>query len=188
MKTLSLVHSIELPFSGNLLKEAICVGDCDNDGFGEIVVGNTDGELFIYRSNKCIFYASDLGCISAISIGDLLNVSKNVIVVVTAEGWCHIFDVCDFETGFSSQNYMNQDKGDRDCFHHTSAPPDAKSIIPFHSQRIVCNTKIVLLGDVNADNCIEMVLSLTDRVVRTYRWKPERRPSIDQVCFFRLTN
>lgn len=43
MKTLSLVDCLELKFPGNILKEALCFGDVDNDGFNEIIAGNTDG-------------------------------------------------------------------------------------------------------------------------------------------------
>lgn len=41
---------------------------------------------------------------------------------------------------------------------------------PVHVQRIPANTKVLLLHDVNADGLIELVIGLTDRVVRTYQW------------------
>lgn len=40
-----------------------------------------------------------------------------------------------------------------------------------HSQRIPANAKDILLADVDGDGLIEMVLGLTDRVVRSYRWQ-----------------
>ena len=39
-----------------------------------------------------------------------------------------------------------------------------------HVQRIPPNTKVVLIADVDNDNSNEMILGLTDRVVRSYRW------------------
>jgi len=39
-----------------------------------------------------------------------------------------------------------------------------------HVQRIPTNTKIVLIADVDKDGANEMILGLTDRVVRSYRW------------------
>ncbi|KRT82058.1 hypothetical protein AMK59_4701, partial [Oryctes borbonicus] len=39
-----------------------------------------------------------------------------------------------------------------------------------HVQRLPPNTKDILLGDIDGDGLIEMVLGLTDRVVRSYRW------------------
>ncbi|KAI4472029.1 integrin alpha repeat domain-containing [Holotrichia oblita] len=39
-----------------------------------------------------------------------------------------------------------------------------------HVQRIPPNTKDILLGDIDGDGLIEMVVGLTDRVVRSYRW------------------
>lgn len=39
-----------------------------------------------------------------------------------------------------------------------------------HTQRIPTNTKVVLIADVDKDNANEMIIGLTDRVVRSYRW------------------
>lgn len=39
-----------------------------------------------------------------------------------------------------------------------------------HVQRIPTNTKVVLVADVDEDGANEMILGLTDRVVRSYRW------------------
>ena len=41
-----------------------------------------------------------------------------------------------------------------------------------HTQRIPANVKDVIIGDINGDGSCELVISLTDRVVRTYRWLP----------------
>lgn len=39
-----------------------------------------------------------------------------------------------------------------------------------HVQRIPTNTKVVLVADIDKDGANEMILGLTDRVVRSYRW------------------
>lgn len=39
-----------------------------------------------------------------------------------------------------------------------------------HKQRIPANTKDIILADIDGDGLTEMVLGLTDRVVRSYRW------------------
>lgn len=39
-----------------------------------------------------------------------------------------------------------------------------------HKQRIPANCKDIILADIDGDGMIEMVLGLTDRVVRSYRW------------------
>ena len=41
--------------------------------------------------------------------------------------------------------------------------------LPVHTQRIPANVKDLIICDVNADGSTELVISLTDRVVRTYR-------------------
>lgn len=39
-----------------------------------------------------------------------------------------------------------------------------------HVQRIPTNTKVVIVADVDRDGANEMIIGLTDRVVRSYRW------------------
>jgi hypothetical protein len=187
MRTLSLVDCIELKFPGNILKEAMSFGDVDNDGANELIVGNTDGELLIFKDQKCICRAFDLGCIVAIAVGDLLNIGKNVTVVVTTEGYCHVFDV---EDELSSAPPMGPEEDvsikrepsvrslSVESVSGTTNPADMdyRVIQQFHTQRIVSNTKIMFLADVNDDGMTELVLGLTDRIVRTYKWNPEPAP------------
>jgi hypothetical protein len=177
MKTLSLVDCLELKFSGSILKEALCLGDVDNDGASELVVGNSDGELFIFKDDKCICRAFDLGCIAAVAVGDLLNINKNVTVVITTEGYCHVFDIEDelrapilecFST-FKQNSSITGSITSTENFQSS----DSRVIQQFHSQRIVANTKAIFLADVNDDGLIELVCGLTDRVLRTYKWNPE---------------
>jgi len=179
MKTLSLVDCVELKFPGNILKEALCFGDVDNDGANELIVGTTDGELIIFKDKKCICRAFDLGCIVSIAVGDLLNIGKNVTVVVTTEGYCHVFDV---EDELSAPVIIpDEDNGREPSMSSLSLdnisipvnPMDYRVIQQFHTQRIVSNTKIMLLADVNDDGLVELILGLTDRVVRTYKWNPQ---------------
>ncbi|CAL8114926.1 unnamed protein product [Orchesella dallaii] len=166
MRSLSLVECIEVKFTGKILKDALCLGDCDNDGLSELVVGNTDGELFIYRGDRCICKSSELGTISAIVVGDLLNISKNVTVVITIEGWCHLFDV---EYEMNVEDF----KDDLSSIEASASIAEFKMIQPFHSQRIVCNIKGAKLGDANNDRKNELIVGLTDRVLRTYQWCSE---------------
>ncbi|CAG7833710.1 unnamed protein product [Allacma fusca] len=165
MRTLSLVDCIELKFSGNILKNAICFGDCDNDGLNELILGNSSGELAIFRDERCICASSELGTIAALAVGDLLNIGRNVLVVVNIEGWCHIFDV---ETEINSYQKQDEVDGPLQCL-----PIDYCLIWPFHSQRIPPNTKTLHVGDINQDGLTEMIVGLTDRVLRTYQWRIE---------------
>lgn len=169
MKTLSLVDCLELKFNGVIMKEALALGDVDNDGINELVVGNSGGEMFVFKGNKCVCRAFDLGCVAAVAVGDLLNIHRNVTVIVTTEGYCHVFDV-EEELQVTRQDHQSGSGGSldnsKDCL-------DARIIQQFHSQRIVANTKAVFLADVNDDGLIELVCGLTDRVLRTYKWNPE---------------
>ncbi len=43
----------------------------------------------------------------------------------------------------------------------------------YDRQRLPPNVKEALLFDVNNDGLVELIVALTDRVVRTYQWKPK---------------
>jgi len=146
MRAVSFVDRIELDFSGSVFKNAITLGDVDNDGMYELVVGNQNGEVFIFKgtNNKYWRRACDLGMVTALVIGDVFNKGANSLVAVNGEGWCYIFD-------FTAEN-------------------EGELMRPTHVQRIPANAKVLLLHDVNADGLLELVIGLTDRVVRTYQW------------------
>ncbi|OTF73104.1 hypothetical protein BLA29_003286, partial [Euroglyphus maynei] len=65
-RSLSLVDSIEFKFDGNISKNAIALGDCDNDKKNELVIGTLNGELLIYKNDfkNSQALTKDLGMIS----------------------------------------------------------------------------------------------------------------------------
>lgn len=151
MRVASFVNHLEFEFEGNINKNAICLGDVDNDGQNELIVGNEKGVLAVFKGENPhpVHVGTELGMVSAISVGDVFNTGLNVLVVVTGCGYCYIYD---FEDD------------------HLGEPTEKKVLQPVHAQRIPANVKIMLIGDVNGDGFSELVVALTDRVVRTYRW------------------
>ena len=95
VRSVSFVEHVTLEFSGNILQEALALGDVDNDGGNELVLGNVDGELSIFKGDcaKPWKTCKNLGMITCIGVGDVFNKGRNFLMCVTAEGWCYIFDV-----------------------------------------------------------------------------------------------
>ena len=141
------VDRLSIPYSGNITNNAICLGDCNNDGCYELCVGNSQGDLSIFRGlneeswKKC----SNLGHIVTVSCGDLLNRGQNVISVISADGHFRIFDL-------QQQQYeavMESSGGSRASSH--SAPSsssssseevgESKTIKPCFYQRLPPNIK-----------------------------------------------
>lgn len=127
MRAVSFVDRLELDFSGSVFKNAITLGDVDNDGMHELVVGNQNGDLLIFKGTGSKYWrkAIDLGMVTALVIGDIFNKGANSLVVVNGEGWCYIFD--------------------------SITENDGEMLKPMHVQRIPANAKVLLLHDVNAD-------------------------------------
>ena len=126
MRAVSFVDRLELDYSGSVFKNAITLGDVDNDGMHE-VGGNQNGDVLIFKGtgNKCWRKACDLGMVTAVVIGDVFNKGANSLVVVNGEGWCYIFDLM--------------------------AENEAEFMKATHVQRIPANAKVLLLHDVNSD-------------------------------------
>ncbi|GIX87663.1 KICSTOR complex protein ITFG2 [Caerostris extrusa] len=152
MRAVSFVSRIEFEFKGNVSKNAMCLGDADNDNDYELAVGNLQGDLAIFKEGiKFPFLeAHDLGMIMVIVIGDVLNERKNSTICISGDGLCSIFEV---------KNESLLEGGERRTFLH-----------PFHVQKLPANTKVALLADVDNDGELELILGLTDHVLRTYRW------------------
>lgn len=94
-RSLSLVKRVDLDFSGNLSQEALLLADVDNDGSNELVVGNVDGVLAVFKgkSSKPWRTCDNLGTITCVGAGDAFNLGRNFLVCTSAEGWCYVFDV-----------------------------------------------------------------------------------------------
>jgi len=151
------VDRLTLEVGGDIAKHGVCLSDVNSDGDHELVVGTDNGDLLIFKGDSGVAWrkCSDLGFICAVGVGDLLNVGHPVIVVVSGCGWLNVLDV--------HQETSPANLGEQD-------PRITMEIKPVHTQRIPANVKDIIIGDINGDNSTELVISLTDRVVRTYKW------------------
>lgn len=113
--------NFELP--GNVFNSAIALGDVDNDNEIELVIGSVEGDLFIFKGHRLIQKISGLGIITAIAIGDLMNCGSNALIVISGDGWCHIYLCLKFSKLDSSDECIMK-------------------LEPVHDQRIPANTKV----------------------------------------------
>ncbi|XP_039278782.1 KICSTOR complex protein ITFG2 [Nilaparvata lugens] len=152
MRAVCFVERIEFEFSGNVFKNAITLGDVDNDGHSELIIGSSDGDILIFKGDKCWQKLSGLGMVSAIGVGDVMNCGSNALIVICGDGWCHIYLSLQPKTEELEESNVSG------------------KLQRIHIQRIPPNTKMILLGDIDNDGKQELVMGLTDRVVRSYRW------------------
>ncbi|XP_044269224.1 KICSTOR complex protein ITFG2-like [Tribolium madens] len=195
MRAISLVNRLEFQFMGNVARNAVTLGDIDNDGCNELIIGNNKGEVAVFKGKERIKKITDLSFVSCVAVGDIFNKQKNSLVIVTADGWCYIYEVPDNGINVSEEvektdedisqvdgqvqsgetleysTESNRSQGDKE---------EKPQLVCVHIQRIPANAKNIVLGDIDNDGMIEMILGLTDRVVRSYRWVNEPfKPSYD---------
>ncbi|TRZ00026.1 hypothetical protein DNTS_016480, partial [Danionella cerebrum] len=124
MRSVSYVQRVSLDFSGTLFPHAICLGDADNDSLNELVVGDTNGKLYIYKNDGCKPWITR-AC-----------VGMNFVVAVGAEGWFHLFDISAGATSRSDSSSQLD-----------SSTEDEQK--PSYTQHIPANTKVMLISDID---------------------------------------
>ncbi|CAN8195424.1 unnamed protein product [Coccothraustes coccothraustes] len=160
MRSVSYVQCVALDFAGSLFPHAICLGDADNDTLNELVVGDTNGKLYVYKNDDSKPWAvrSCQGMLTCVRVGDVCNKGKNFVVAVSAEGWFHLFDLTS----------LNSKHPDASGYHELAGAEEQK---PVFKQHIPANTKVMLINDIDGDGKCELVVGYTDRVVRAFRWE-----------------
>lgn len=189
MRAVSFVKRLQWELPGTVCRHGLTIGDVDNDGDNELVVGTAEGELYIFKGSELWQKITGLGLITSVAIGDIFNYGCNALVVICGDGWTHIFysprsvnlnniNILGQYTG-KGTNEQDNLKANTDTvnFQNSEHMDNTNEINELsgkmecvHVQRIPTNTKTVLIADVDKDGANEMILGLTDRVVRSYRW------------------
>uniref|UniRef100_A0A6G1SIA3 Integrin-alpha FG-GAP repeat-containing protein 2 n=1 Tax=Aceria tosichella TaxID=561515 RepID=A0A6G1SIA3_9ACAR len=190
MREVSFVKRLKFDFNGSVTKRALVIGDADNDAQNELVCANLQGDLAIFkgRNPNRYGYADHLGMVTACAIGDLINSGKNLVAAINMEGWLFIFDVPSTSTtttrsvpatattnndGPHSPNANSLDDTRGLDTVEDASPIEAngeRKLVSIYQQRMPANCKELLLADLDGDGQNELIISLTDRVLRTYKW------------------
>lgn len=180
MREISLVKKLKFDFQGSIAKRALVIGDADNDQQNELVCANLQGDLAVFKDKKAdkFAYASDLGMVTACLVGDVTNSGKNHVAAINTEGWLFVFDL--FHSSSSEFDSPTPNTGCGLDFVEPLEPvrphsnagtePSAIELVLLHSQRVPANCKELLLADLDGDGQNEIIIGLTDRVLRTYQW------------------
>ncbi|XP_013065637.2 KICSTOR complex protein ITFG2-like [Biomphalaria glabrata] len=159
MRTVSFVERIEVEFHGNIMTQTMVLADVDNDMANELIVGNIDGFVAIFKGESAQPWKKTTvnGMLTCLAVGKVHLSNKNSLVCMTAEGWCYIYNI---NSDSSSQiNNSVEDDG------------ESPSLKPVFTQELPANAKVMCLADIDSDGHIEMVIGYSDRVVRAFRWK-----------------
>lgn len=167
MRGVAFVDQLMFSFPGNHFSHALCLGDVDNDQANELVIGNVSGALQVFKGTDAKAWRSvaDLGTITALTCGDLLNSQLNIVVVCTMEAKCFLFD-------FSSQAQSVTE-------HDSSKPKQkGKDIVckPFHEQELSLNVNTLLISEFVSGLGHLLVVGRTDRIFSVYQWKELDHP------------
>ncbi|XP_072162428.1 KICSTOR complex protein ITFG2-like [Bemisia tabaci] len=124
MRPVCFVKNFEIDFSGVVYRNAVILGDVNNDGNDELVIGNMEGTLCIYKGQEPIQTIKNLGLITAIGIGDIMNCGSNALVVVSGDGWCHIFLCLNCNLNVCDEGSLSK----LECVHSQRVPPNTKAL------------------------------------------------------------
>jgi len=174
MRNLSLTPSHRFEFSGNVEQTALILGDVDNDNDYELVIANISGTLAIFKginSSKAFRIASNLGSISCITVADVLNIGKNLIVCITLEGSCHLFEIIN----------ESPNKGSSTILKTNNAESEPIIEHPAFTQLVPANITRVLVADTDGDGLNELVVARTDRVLHIYRFIIDESSDTDKI-------
>lgn len=111
MRAISLVNRLEFSFNGNVLRKALTLGDVDNDGNIELIVGSESGEVVIFKGQDRWLSVKDLNFVTCVAVGDILNIKKNCLVVITGDGWCYIYCCVKQTSSFTDSSETQLDEG-----------------------------------------------------------------------------
>ncbi|KAF7391752.1 hypothetical protein HZH68_011295 [Vespula germanica] len=196
MRAVSFVKRLQWELPGTICRHGLTIGDVDNDGDNELVVGTAEGELYIFKGSELWQKITGLGLVTSVAIGDIFNYGRNALVVICGDGWAHIFysprsvnpsNVPSLLTQLQLHKEDEQENlkavTDIGTIINMTSSPSSEHVDNIseinelsgkmecvHVQRIPTNTKVVLVADIDKDGANEMILGLTDRVVRSYRW------------------
>ncbi|KAI8499760.1 integrin alpha FG-GAP repeat-containing protein 2 [Branchiostoma belcheri] len=172
MRYVSFVEHLQLEFSGNLMPQAMVLGDVDNDQDNELVAGNVNGQLMVFKGADTTPWrvASGLGMTSCAAVGDVCNTGKNVIMTLSAEGWCHVFSMEHHE----KQNEDDEKDKEAGVSQEKGVPEE---MTPVYQQLLAANGQAIVIADIDNDGKKEVVIGYTDRVVRAYSWVENTSPA-----------
>ncbi|XP_023931939.1 KICSTOR complex protein ITFG2 isoform X2 [Lingula anatina] len=152
----------------------------------ELVVGNIDGELSVFKGGdlqKPWARASDLGTITCVGVGDVCNTGRNLLVSHSSAGGFYLFDF--------RKDKKSQESPVLDSSHNSSGDATDAEMKPCHKQNLPANSKVMIIADVDGDNHVELVIGYSDRMVRTFRWVGSRDlldPSSDLAGKFEMVD
>jgi len=116
--------------------------------------------------------------ITACIIADVINVGRNFIAAINMEGWLFIFEVTHNNQSMNSSQSLycsgSERKPQRETINSDESlrTPSEHPIRleSLYEQRMPANCKELLSADLDGDGQNELIIGLTDRVLRTYKW------------------
>lgn len=162
-RTVSFVHHLELDIgTGKVLNGALTFGDVDRDGGNELIVGTTDGLLFVFRGHSCEPWCKITGLdeIVCVIVDDITGNGTPYVFALNTEGSSYLYD------------FSQGDQNDPEILQMSALSREDTSYKGklIHMQLLLTNVKRIVVGDVDGDGVNELIMCHTDRLVSAFRW------------------
>lgn len=103
--------------------------------------------------------------VTACIVGDVINANQNYVAAINTEGWLFIFYLSSRDAAAKRMEH-----GEPPTQTTKESQPITTRLESFYEQRMPANCKELLLADLDGDGQNEVIIGLTDRVLRTYKW------------------
>jgi hypothetical protein len=179
-RSCTFLDRLELKFTGKVLPGAICLGDFYDDGENQLAVGNASGTVAIFKGMKRTPWAVAyrLGTITCCAEGLVMGRNRT-LVVVTSEGWLHLFHLDQRHQSSASDRqrsmaaFYTSGSGEPSLaeFYSTRASESRKHrgesmvIQPTHTVRVPLNVCSLLVPSGNRDMCGQREVSSWDNAI-----------------------
>ena len=160
MDQVPLIDRMSVMMRGAVTSSTICLADLDNDGEFELGLGSSAGHLSVFKGvqEECVRRQTRLGHIVALAAGDVFNRQKNVLVVITADGNCRIFDWDKIPPTENVKDEEENDDTSSSTLNSNGKPANPAPWPPCFHQRLPPNVKQAQIRDVNGDGLNELVV------------------------------
>ncbi|CAF0755833.1 unnamed protein product [Brachionus calyciflorus] len=165
-RCISVNSQVEYDFgSHTIYPSCILIEDINQDNKNELIIGTTNGEIFIYKgslANPWLKSSKQIGSITCMAFDNITDPKSKVLIVHDALGYVHFFTISQV---YSRRRYAS------DISAVKPNPSDLKwDFIQVYCAKLLINPKFLIVDDLYNNGIKRMIVGYSDRIIRVFKW------------------